>query len=538
MTAPSRKQVLELRGEAPENVIAFRPVIEVTGGELPKVVDQAEEALLGDIARPIYQRAGLLVAVVSSQRREAADGIVREAGTPIIRAIQNANLVERLTAAADFKRFSKREREWARIDAPSGVAAALQARGSWRFPEVVAVVETPRLRPDGTVLEEPGFDPSTGLFYRPAVAFDPVPIAPDQDEAVEAARKLLEVVADFPFENDDHRAAWLAALLTPFGRPAYPGPAPLMLIDKNVHGAGGSLLADLVGLIVTGRDMSRAVNPRDDEEMRKRITASALAGDELLLVDNVTGTLGGASLNAALTGTTWRDRILGESEMTAALPLVATWFATSNNASVDRDTTRRALPIRLDSPLEHPEERGDFEHPNLRAWVLEQRPRLVCAALTILRGFYVAGCPRVDLKAWGSYEGWSDTVRQAVVFAGQPDPCRTRIDFVTAADSERVALVSLLDGLEELDHYGAGLTAPEILRRLDRAPDDFRGLREAVLELCPQRDGKPFLPTARQLGRRLGLLRRRVVDGRMVDRVQKTANEIAWRVIGPDRGPR
>ena len=516
-------------------VVSFRPVIKVIPGGLPEVVDRSEAALLADVDRPIYQRAGQLVAIVSNERRETADGIVREAGTPTIRAILPANLAERCMAAADYERFSRREKEWVRIDAPASVAAALHARGSWLFPTVVAVVQTPRLRPDGTVLEEAGFDLATGLYYRPNIPFEPVPSLPTRADAEEAARQLLEIVVDFPFESADHRAAWLAALLTPFSRPAYHGPAPLMLVDKNVHGAGGSLLADLVGLIVTGREMSRAVNPRDDEEMRKRITSSALAGDELLLIDNVTGTLGGAALNAALTGTSWRDRILGASEMTPALPLVATWYATSNNATVDRDTTRRALPIRLDSPLEHPEERDNFRHPNLRAYVLEERPRLVRCALTVLRAYYAAGRPRTPVKPWGSYEGWSDSVRQAVVFAGLTDPCRTRMDFVTAADTERTALVALLDGLEELDPFGHGQTAPEILRRLDRSPDEHRGLREAILELCPQKDGKPFLPTARQLGRRLGLLRRRVVGDRMVDRMQRTVDVIAWRVVRPEK---
>lgn len=516
-----------------------RPVIQVIGGALPAVVDQAEEALLADADHPLYQRGGQLVAVLALEKAEEHGGIKREAGTPLVRAVQSPNLVERLTRAACFEKYSARERKWLAIDAPGAVASALLSRGEWRFPKLVSIAESPRLRPDGSVLAEPGFDPATGIFYAPSIDFPAVPEHPTREDAREACEELLEVVCDFPFEGrDEHRSAWVAATLTPFARAAFIGPPPLVAVDKNVHGAGGSLLADLIGIIATGRSMSRSTHPKEDEEMRKRITALALAGDELVLFDNCTGTIGGAALNAALTGTTWRDRILGMSEMTPEMPLVATFFVTSNNATFDRDTTRRSLPIRLDSPLEHPEERNDFRHPDVRLWTRQHRPRLVQAALTILRAFFAAGRPEANLKAWGSYEGWSGVVRQAVVFAGLPDPCATRSEFVSTADSERTSLLALFDGIEELDPHSIGLTAAEILRRLDRAPEDHRGLRESLLELCPQRDGRPFLPTARQLGMRLHFLRRRVVGDRMVDRQSRAGGVVAWRVttsrpVGP-----
>jgi len=55
-------------------------------------------------------------------------------------------------------------------------------------------------------------------------------------------------------------------------------------------------------------------NPRDDDECRKRITAIALAAEPAVLIDNIVYGLGCASLDAALTATTWQDRILGRSE--------------------------------------------------------------------------------------------------------------------------------------------------------------------------------------------------------------------------------
>src|SRR5207247_1626873 len=109
------------------------------------------------------------------------------------------------------------------------------------------------LRPDGTVLQEPGYDSRTGLFYEPVGPRIFVPTSPTLEDALEARDVLLEVVADFPFAKPAHRAAWLALLLTPLARHVFSGPTPSFLIDANVRASGKSLLADVVSWIVSGR---------------------------------------------------------------------------------------------------------------------------------------------------------------------------------------------------------------------------------------------------------------------------------------------
>jgi hypothetical protein len=85
----------------------------------------------------------------------------------------------------------------------------------------------------------------------------------------------------------------------------------------------------------------------DPDEMRKRITAIAIAGDRMVLLDNVEGAFGNDALDRALTTTRWKDRILGRSEE-IDLPLLSSWYATGNNVSVASDTARRLIHIRLD----------------------------------------------------------------------------------------------------------------------------------------------------------------------------------------------
>src|SRR5262249_58713509 len=118
-----------------------------------------------------------------------------------------------------------------------------------------------------------------------------------------------------------------------------------------------------------------------------------------VLFDNLEGRFGNAVPDAALTGTAWKDRILGAHRMAEA-PLYMTWYATGNNVAVAADTARRVCHCRLESPEEWPEERSAFRHPDLLAWVGENRGRLLAAALTVLRAYCVAGRPHRELPAW------------------------------------------------------------------------------------------------------------------------------------------
>src|SRR5262249_37745142 len=154
-----------------------------------------------------------------------------------------------------------------------------------------------------------------------------------------------------------------------------------------------------------------------------------ISGDPMVLIDNVVGELGSASLDAALTSTTWSGRVLGKSEMTIAdTPLLAIWWATGNNVLLVADTARRVMHIRLNSNEERPEERSGFHHASLLEWVRQERPRLVRAALTVLRAYAVAGRPDMGLRPWGSFDGWSRLIRDALVWAGEPDPGQTRTE--------------------------------------------------------------------------------------------------------------
>lgn len=511
---------------------AHSPTVTITTDQ-EAVVNQAIELLAkrGDV----YQRSGMLVHVT----REAKPGakLARPACAPRIAVLEQPTIRERLAASAHWV-YEKHEDT--PVHPPEWIARAVAARGQWAsIPRLEAVVTTPVLRADGSVLQTPGYDPETGLLYDPEISFPNIDDEPSYEDARRARDALLEVVADFPFATDAHHAddahcaadfpfahnahcaAWLAALLTPLARYAFEGPAPLVLVDSNVRGAGKGLLCDTIGIIITGRPIPRLAPPGDPEETRKLITSVAIAGEQLVLLDNVAGSLGNSVLDAALTATAWRDRILGESRLLNNLPLHTVWMATSNNAVLGADTSRRTLWIRLESPLERPEERKHFRYPKLLAWVESNRAHLLAAAITILRAYVVAGRPPMELPAWGSFEAWSDWVRQPIVWLGLPDPAATRCELMETVDIETVLVRRLMDGWQEADPTGAGLTAAEAVELISNYPSKYATLRRALLELIPTRDGQRV--SARSLGMKLHHLRGRIFAGRYF--AQRTVNK-------------
>jgi hypothetical protein len=498
-------------------------------GSRPELVIDVDEARVATEAIAalakhggIYQRSSTLVHILADP--PAPPCLNRPEGGLRILSLPHPRLRELLTLAAVFVRDTGRD-GLQPCHPPDWLVKAVGARGEWLdIPRLEAVVETPVLLADGTILQTPGYDPRSGLYYSPAIDFPLVPEQPTRLEVEQAKVLLLEIVTDFPFQTPAHRAAWFAAILTPGARHAIDGPCPLFAIDANVRGSGKTMLCDSIGIVYTGRLLARTGAPKDDEEARKKITSIALSAEPHVLVDNVTGSFGSSAIDAALTATTWSDRILGKSQMTGAVPLATIWFVTGNNMVFVGDTPRRTLPIRLESNLEKPEEREGFRHPNLLAWVRKERGRLAVAALTILKGYISAGRPDQKLKSWGSFEEWSRLVRHAVVWCGLEDPGATRPEFVEASDSRAQQLRLLLAGWDQADPKRHGMTAEQAVNRATEAGCEL--LREVFAHL-----GTPDKPvSSRSLGMKLHHFKGRVCAGRRFVRFDDTSRGAIWKV--------
>lgn len=510
---------------------ASRPRILIDTDE-HRVVNEAIKALC--VAPELYQRGAQLVRVLHGSLTN--DGVERGEEAPTIMALPQAALRDKMTEHIAFVKLAKTGEGDVEVAAhpTSWLVGAVDARGDWPgIRRLNGISDVPILRPDGSLWQTPGYDPVTGVLFEPSAKFPQMSDDVNLDDADYAVNALMEIVCDFRFEDDAHRAAWLSGLLTPIARFAFDGPSPLFLVDANVRGAGKGLLVQTIGWTVMGREMPVSSYSHDPEEMRKKITASALAGDRLVHLDNLEGTFGNQALDRMLTSTRWKDRILGRSEL-VELPLHAVWYGTGNNVAVAADTTRRIIHIRLDVLEERPEERADFRHPNLISWIRENRPTLLMHALTILVAYFRAGCPRQTLPCFGSYEGWSRIVREAIVWVGLPDPCRTRTRFVELSDTTADGLCQLIQAWEMYIGVGAAMVVSELLPNLFSKDlvlsDEALAMRSAIENLVGCAAGK--VPSNRQLGNKLRHFRRRVTKGMYIDTNPKdtSRNGAVWRL--------
>jgi hypothetical protein len=485
-----------------------------------KVVDRAIQALHRSSV-PYVQGASLVEVLYNEP---AAD---RDWSGPLIHPLKHLRIRDLLTEVARFEnRYKLRSggTEWRVAHPPDWCPKMVHARGQWpALRRLAGVTEAPSLRPDGSVIQRPGYDRETGYLYIPNDEFPRVPDRPSHDDAMRALETLREVFQDFPFASEADRSVSLACVLTLIARPAIRGPVPAFIFGASTAGSGKGLLADCCGTIATGRTPAKMGFSHDEVEREKVLAAYALNGCPCICFDNVTGSFGSAALDRCLTAdNTVGLRPLGKSEI-RELPWRAVVLVTGNNLDVVGDTSRRVLRSTLEPPEERPEEREGFAHHPLLPWVAKRRPLLVVAALTLLRAFVVAGRPKQPgVKAWGSFEEWSSLVPQALVWAGATDPMLTRPALDPGNDPKRLAAIELLSQWDRI--RGAGpKTAAEVIgelyppNRFDMNTGPVHTAARAAIETLMPRSKAGKQPDSVSLGHALKQLRRRNLGGMMFD---------------------
>jgi len=467
-----------------------RPNILIVGGALPEVVSAAERALLANSREPFFERSGLPVRIVRAATAARKHGIHRPAGALSLVLLEAPYLVEAFMHSAVFERINDNGTV-VLVNCPDWVARHyLARRGLWHIAHLEQVIEVPIMRRDGTLLLRDGFDPETELYLDSSgLLLPPIPDEPTLDDARRAMAVLKIPLKDFPFVEESDRAAALAALLTPLVRP-WLRSAPLFAFRAPKMASGKSLLADLVALLATGR-VAPVMSPgRDDEEIRKRITAFLLAGFPMGCIDNIEQPFGSDVMCSILTQAVYCDRILGKSDM-VTLPTAVTWTATGNNLQFVGDVTTRVVPCDLDPRVEEPEARR-FD-VDLYRYMPAHRAELVAAGLTILRAFQVAGQPDQGLSVFGRFEEWSAAVRSPLVWLGEADACagmprirsvdpvREQLRLILAywhmqLGEKPVPAAAVIQLAEQLDNCHPFRRAIEELTRADNAPMDSRRL--------------------------------------------------------------
>jgi putative DNA primase/helicase len=417
-----RTRVHESSPTASEDPADHRPLIKKEGDNLPEMVDQLHDALLAARVNGqpvIYQRGGVLVRIVR-RGPTTARRMSRAAGGLGIVAFDVAALVDLGTQHAAFYRMVQVDKKWVdkKFNCPHEVASVLLARNEWGFPPLTGLIEAPTLRPDGSLLDVPGYDRETGLYYDPGCCeFAPISQGYDRDAAIVCLEDLAEVLDEFPFASDVDLSVALAAILTALVRPSLAG-APLFGFKAQVMGSGKTYLAHAVSLIAQGRQAAVIAPPRDAKEEDKTLFAALLEADPVLVYDNVEHQLASDMLCAILTSETLRGRVLGTSK-TAAVSTACVFIATGNNLVIAGDLSARSLVCTLKPKEAHPEHRRFVT--DLTTWIPDHRGRLVSSALSFLCAFLASGA-KPDMEPWQRFPDWDRLIRASLIWAGLPDP--------------------------------------------------------------------------------------------------------------------
>lgn len=406
------------------DIIELKPRIRIGVDEM-RVNDEAIAALRRDPR--LYNRAGHLVRLNDDD----------PAAMPTIQFLPKSNLREQMANAARWEKFSDKA-GWISSPPPTWSVDAVNDRGTWEgIRRLKGITTAPTMRPDGTILDRAGYDLASGLIFAPRTTFPPVPAEPNGDEVQAAVDALLDPLVDFPFREPADRAAAVSVVLSIVGRPAIAGQVPLYAMRARSPGTGKSLLAELAVIAATGIGPEpKTAPPDEDKEWAKFLLAIALETPPVVMLDNIIGSLGAGPLSAALTTGKISERILG-TNVTGRGELRSVWIATGNNIGFKAELARRVIAVDMESDLENPEDRTGFKYSHVRDHVTAIWPSLAVAALTILRGYHLAGRPHHGGQRLGSFETWDELVRGALVWAGVGDPDGARGRLREEADQDR-----------------------------------------------------------------------------------------------------
>jgi putative DNA primase/helicase len=169
-----------------------KPTITVQAGKLDVLATEGEDALIAS-GLPIFQRGDRLVrpteweVPASNGRRTIATGL---------KEIRAPGLIDLMAQSAEFVKYDARRKKDTPTDPPDKVAQIILSRGgTWRLPTIGGVITTPTMRPDGSILSQPGYDAATRLYYvgDPSMTMPPIAAKPTKEDAEHALSLLRDL---------------------------------------------------------------------------------------------------------------------------------------------------------------------------------------------------------------------------------------------------------------------------------------------------------------------------------------------------------
>ncbi len=404
----------DARGDAPGH---RRARIEVGNG--PDTIRSVRDALDSGQIPGTYVSSGRVVHVESVSGTATAESGDDDSPLPVASTTVGPPELAHLLAAHTYThRIRSRkgkdgpESYEEEITPPNAALAAALAPKEWpQLRPLAGIVGAPVLRRNGTLLQEPGYDPATGLYLASKVQLDPVPEAPTASQVEEARTFILDCfLGDFIWAGKADKANYVAFQVTPILQRYLRTLVPFGLVTSTMPGSGKTILTCGLGMLYGQRVLTWT---HSDEELRKSITSVLADPAGTIIFDNLAegSIIESAVLAHLITERTWTDRLLGKNS-TAAFANDRVWTATGNNLQLGGDMRTRSVLIGLDPNMPNPENRTGFKIPNLDQWILNPaNQRTILRHLLILVLDWTRnGAPRKKGITMRQFTPWAEAL--------------------------------------------------------------------------------------------------------------------------------
>ena len=408
-----------------------RPQLVLPGNGKP--VRAFAKALGENVAkcRELFRMGGRVVEVVSNQSKDLP-GCTLSSITP-------AELVTAIESCVEVGYLSNDDNDDSCFIADSmdeKLARLVLSSRAFRdqLPEIRRVlnVPIPMIDIDGEiVMPEPGYDDRFLTWLDPGA---PVVEPMSRNDAIVILADLLSGHKDggFWWKDEEARTLALARLLTPYCRGLMDFKrGPCWIFDGNRPGVGKDTLANITIVLFTGHSLTGAA-PKNDDEMRKRITTNIRAGAQFFHIANLKGELDYPSLEAATDASgVWEDRLLGSNTQLRLMNEVE-YSISANGAVWTPDIQRRSRVIELHCGLE---DLGShqYRHSDILGLVAENRSKILSALHALVQHWDRRGRPSGPTP-FSSFPQWGDVVGGILTACGFLDPCRPQAVGIIGGD--------------------------------------------------------------------------------------------------------
>lgn len=441
-----------------------QPKVTIQIGELSRIVLAVEKVLAQSGA---YFRTGNTIVAIKT---DPASGDVS------VEPLNEQAMMMALSRSIYWEKYDGRAKEVIRCEPTDRIVRTLlRAEACTLLPALNGLARQPFFRKtDRQLVMRPGYDPMSKI-YASFQAGDFALPEPTLENAKVALNELIELLGEFHFDAAIDRSAALSAILTATVRSSL-RLAPAFNISASSPGSGKSYLASVIAPFAGPGSPSNVSYPTTAEEATKAMQSILIGQPAVVIFDDMqTDWAPHGAINRALTSETITDRVLGSSR-TATVSTATFFMGTGNNVAPVRDMCRRVITIYLNARHDSPATLSYQRRP--AEAVRKERGSYVSSALTIIRAWQAAGCPRSDVTNIATYgDDWSDLCRQPLLWLGEPDPATSLIEQLKI-DPDSEALGVLL-----AEWRAMFKDQPVTVRKLIQRADSDEELKDALFDL-------------------------------------------------------